>query len=265
MTSLPNLLKKMWDDYCLLNPAAARLYKLLTAEGETVLNDHIALRTFNHPRLGIEQLARVFKKLGYVEKGDYVFVEKKLYAKHYEHPDETQPKIFISELELDKVSPFIRDEMNKLVDQIPDSQLQKDEFVMSGRPWPMSYALFQKLAAESEYASWVAAHGFRPNHFTVNVNQLKKFGNLPDLNAYIEKNGFTLNKSGGVIKGTPAVFLEQSSTMASEIPVAFSEGTHQVPGCYYEFAKRYALPNGKLYQGFVAASADKIFESTNRQ
>ena len=264
MSALPTLLNNMWEDYCQLNPAAARLFQLLTKEGETVLNDHIALRTFNHPRLGIESLARVFKKHGYIEKGDYTFVEKKLYAKHYEHPDETLPKIFISELELEKVSPFVREEMNKLIEQVPDAQIQKDEFVMSGRPWPMSHALFQKLAAESEYASWVAAHGFRPNHFTVNVNALKKYQDLPTLNAFIEKNGFTLNKSGGVIKGTPAVFLEQSSTMASEIPVSFSDGSHKIPGCYYEFAKRYNLPNGKLYHGFVTTSADKIFESTNR-
>ncbi len=32
---------------------------------------------------------------------------------------------------------------------------------------------------------------------------------------------------------------------------------------FYEFAKRYPTANGKLYQGFVAASADKFFESTN--
>ncbi len=31
-----------------------------------------------------------------------------------------------------------------------------------------------------------------------------------------------------------------------------------------EFAHRYPLPNGNLFQGFVAKSADKIFESTNR-
>ncbi len=52
--------------------------------------------------------------------------------------------------------------------------------------------------------------------------------------------------------------------MASEIPVKFDDGLHNIPGCYYEFAKRYPLANGKLYQGFVAKSADKIFESTNR-
>ena len=263
--SLENLLADMWTDYCQMNPGARRVFDLLTARGETLLNDHIALRTLKHPRLGIESMARVFKKFGYQEKSDYVFVQKKLYAKHYEHPNLDLPKIFISELELEKVSPFVRDAMTKLVDHIPESFLSDDHVTMRGRPWPMSYALFQKLADESEYASWVAAHGFRPNHFTVNVNALKGFSELETLNAFLEVNGFVLNKSGGLIKGTPQEFLEQSSTMASEVPVEFTDGNHLVPGCYYEFAKRYPLANGKLYQGFVAASADKIFESTNRQ
>ncbi len=263
---LQSLLEKMWLDYCQMNRAAHRVYELFLARGETVLNDHIALRTLNHPRLGIKSLARVFEKSGYVMSSqDYTFTEKKLYARHFEHPDTSMPKIFISELQLEKVSHFVREEMTKLAELVSDSVLHDETFPMSGRPWPMSHVLFQKLAAESEYASWFAAHGFRPNHFTVNVNALKTFKSLSDLNSFVEANGFTLNKSGGIIKGTPAEYLEQSSTMASEIPVTFSDGTFPIPGCYYEFAKRYAMPNGKLYQGFVAASADKIFESTNRQ
>lgn len=264
MMSLETLLNKMWIDYCELNPAAKRIHDIFEAEGETVINDHIALRTFNHPRLGLESLAKQFKKYGYAEKGDYVFVEKKLYAKHYEHPNEDMPKIFISELELEKVSPFIRDTVNKLVDQVSDADLAREDVAMMGRPWKMTYALYSELAKESEYASWVAAYGFRPNHFTVNINKLKKFNDILKLNEFIKAKGYVLNKSGGEVKGTVADYLEQSSTMASEIPVKFDDGTHNIPGCYYEFAKRYPLANGKLYQGFVAKSADKIFESTNR-
>jgi hypothetical protein len=263
--ALTDLLQAMWVDYCDLNPAARRIYDLFEEEGETVLNDHIALRTFNHPRLGIESLARTFKKYGYQEKGDYVFVEKKLYAKHYEHIDHNLPKIFISELELEKVSPFVRETMNSLIEKIPQSAIESDRFSMCGRPWNMSFELYSKLAEESEYASWVAAIGFRPNHFTVNVNALKKFTDLKNLNRFIESKGFALNKAGGEIKGSPEVFLEQSSTLAKEVPIRFDDGIHHIPGCYYEFAKRYRLPSGEFYQGFVATSADKIFESTDRQ
>lgn len=261
---IQKLLEKMWIDYCAMNPAAKKIYDMFRAEGEDVQNDHIALRTVNHPRLGIKSLSQHFEKYGYVYSGEYHFVEKKLYAQHFQHADESLPKIFISELLLEKMSPFVRDTMNELASKVPDSLIQSETFSFCGRPWDVSFKTYNTLATESEYASWVAAYGFRPNHFTVNVNNLKHFKDLPKLNAFIEKAGYTLNKSGGVIKGTPSDYLEQSSTMAEEIPVAFSDGTHKIPGCYYEFAKRYALDNGKLYQGFVAKSADKIFESTNK-
>ncbi|MGL4896671.1 MAG: DUF1338 domain-containing protein, partial [Shewanella sp.] len=61
----------------------------------------------------------------------------------------------------------------------------------------------------------------------------------------------------------PEVLLEQSSTMADTIAVEFSDGVLEIPSCFYEFALRYPKANGELYTGFVAASADKIFESTN--
>lgn len=259
-----DLLDLMWKDYCDFNPAARRIFDLLTAQGEHVLNDHIALRTFNHPRLGIKSLSKTFEKYGYKNSGEYFFKEKKLYAQHFEHADLNLPKIFISELELEKVSPFIQKTVSALVEKIPQSMIDSDNFSFSGRPWDLSYETFQKLADESEYAGWVAAYGFRPNHFTVNVNALKKFSDLPTLNQFIVANGYELNSSGGIIKGTPEQLLEQSSTMAEKSQVPFSDGKFSIPACYYEFAKRYPMNNGKLYQGFIAASADKIFESTNR-
>ena len=263
--TIHQLLEKMWKDYCDLNPAALKIYNLFTAEGEKVLNDHIALRTFQHPRLGLKKMAQTFINMGYRECDEYFFKEKKLYARHYEHDDEKLPKIFISELELGKISPELQKQVNHLIEQVPDSVIQSESFTYSGRPWKMSHRQYLEMAKESEYASWVAAHGFRPNHFTVNVNALQKLTTLQSVNAFLEKHQVVLNKSGGTIKGTPAEFLEQSSTMASEIEVRFEDGLHKVPGCYYEFAKRYKLPNGKYYQGFIAASADKIFESTDRQ
>jgi hypothetical protein len=135
---------------------------------------------------------------------------------------------------------------------------------MIGRPWSLTADEYLKLADESEYASWVAAFGFRPNHFTVLVNALKTFKGLPEVNAFVRSLGFTLNSSGGEIKGSPRDKLEQSSTLAQPTQVQFSDRVHSVPACYYEFALRHPVANGQLYQGFVAASADKIFESTNR-
>jgi hypothetical protein len=80
---------------------------------------------------------------------------------------------------------------------------------------------------------------------------------------FLVGHGFVLNTAGGAIKGTPAERLEQSSTRADEIAVELDGAPARLPSCYYEFAKRYPLPDGSLFQGFVPASADKIFESTN--
>ena len=64
-------------------------------------------------------------------------------------------------------------------------------------------------------------------------------------------------------KAILTVRLEQSSTMADMAEVEFTNSKVKIPSCFYEFAKRYPLESGELYTGFVAASADKIFESTN--
>ena len=74
---------------------------------------------------------------------------------------------------------------------------------------------------------------------------------------------YRLNMSGGEIKGSEEVLLKQSSTMADTAIATFSDGELEIPSCFYEFAERFNMANGNEYTGFVAASADKIFESTN--
>jgi hypothetical protein len=265
MSDLQNLLGALWTDYTQLNPSFKKIYNGLTEMGEKIQNDHIAFRTIKHSRLGIDHFAKPFEKLGYKKIRPYHFKEKKLDAWHYEHADETQPKIFISELLLDRFSPFCQSTLNRLIESLPENLLKRPDFSTVGKPWQLTSEEYLKLAAESEYASWVAAFGFRPNHFTVFVNPLKNFDGLPSVNTYVKSLGFKLNSSGGEIKGSPAEYLEQSSTMADSVDVAFSDRNYPVPACYYEFALRHRLPDGKLYQGFVANSADKIFESTNRR
>jgi hypothetical protein len=259
-----NYMTHMWHDYIKMTPQALKIHNLFTQAGENVSNDHIALRTFNHPKLGIQSLAQHFIKYGYKEAGEYFFTEKKLYAQHFEHSDKKLPKIFISELELEKVSAYVRETISTCIDRISEDVMQSENFVFSGKHWIASYSTYQKLAAESEYASWVYAYGFRPNHFTVSINGLRHFQDITRLNEFIKQNGFKLNASGGEIKGSAAELLEQSSTMAADVQIQFADGVYSIPGCYYEFAKRYEMSNNELYQGFIAKSADKIFESTNK-
>lgn len=263
MSNIVSLLDDMWRDYRKMNPQAGAIHDLFEKRGDEVVNDHIALRTFNSKKVGIDHLAKSFLSAGYHEKGDYHFEEKKLYAKHFEHNDKDLPKIFISELLVEEFSKEAQEIIHSLVDQISNEDLESFHFSNIGRPWKVTTDQYTTLSHETEYAAWVAAHGFKANHFTVFVNQLKSFKNLKELNNCLKENGFALNTSGGEIKGSPEVYLEQSSTMAGKIKVSFEDGPLEIPACYYEFAKRYPLESGTLYQGFVAKSADKIFESTN--
>lgn len=257
------LFESLWQDYIQrLCPSAAKVHQLLQ-EDESLINDHIALRTFNVEPLGIETLAKPFLAIGYKACGDYVFESKKLVAKHYEHPDPKQPKVFISELKVEECSPELQAIVAKLAAQVDADKLADSAFLHGGRLWDLSFADYQVLAKESEYASWLAAHGYGANHFTVSVNQLNQHDEVKQVNDHLRQAGFVINESGGEVKGSPEVLLEQSSTMADKVPVNFTEGSEIIPGGFYEFAKRYPMENGELYPGFVAASADKIFESTN--
>lgn len=257
------LFESLWKDYIQrLCPSADKVHQLLREDAE-LINDHIALRTFNVAPLGIETLAKPFLALGYKECGDYLFESKKLVAKHYEHDDPNQPKVFISELKVEECSEALQAIVAKLVDQVDDQQLKTQDFLYSGRQWELSFEDYQTLAKESEYASWLAAHGYGANHFTVSVNQLNDFSEVQEVNDHLSSVGFVINGSGGEVKGSPEVLLEQSSTMADRVLVQFTESEQVVPGGFYEFAKRYPMNDGQLYTGFVAASADKIFESTN--
>ncbi|KAF2341863.1 DUF1338 domain-containing protein [Flavobacterium tistrianum] len=259
------LLTKLWEQYVEITPSALKIHELLENKGEEIKNDHIAIRTFNDKRVNIQVLEKPFLNVGYEAKGEYHFETKKLYAKHYEHAtDKDAPRIFISELELEKCSADLQTTVENLLDSCDQNAFNNPELILSGSVWNgNSQAVYKSLLEESEYAAWMYVYGFRANHFTINTNALKGFKTLEELNNFLESSGWELNASGGKIKGTPEQLLEQSSTLADLYDIDFEEGTLKVPSCYYEFALRYPMSNGELYQGFVASSADKIFESTD--
>jgi len=259
------LLNDLWLQYCHDTPKVKQIHDwFLEKEGE-VINDHIALRTFNDPRVNIDILSKPFLEAGFVEGGEYTFPVKKLFAKHFEHKDASYPRIFISELHTEKFSQGLQTQATKIVDAIPESLLNDvPTLLTSGVSWaPIQHEIYQQLLSESEYAAWLYAFGFRANHFTVSVNHLKSLPTIQAVNDFLTQKGIALNTSGGAVKGTPDDLLEQSSTKAFPVDVNFEEGRFEIPLAYYEFALRYPKPDGELYGGFVAASADKIFESTD--
>lgn len=256
------LLAALWRDYVASTPQAQRIHDLLAARGDTIVNDHVALRTYDRAG-GIAALAAPFEALGWQARDRYRFADKHLVACYWQHADPTLPKVFISELVCRELSSEAQPLIDRLVEQLPSGFTARADLPYAGRPWSITHSDYRRLLAESEYAAWMAAMGFRVNHFTVDVGALTSFKDLAELVGFLAANGFALNDSGGLIKGNRGEYLEQASTRADAIEVAFADGTARIPSCYYEFAKRYRLPSGELFHGFVPGSADKIFESTD--
>lgn len=263
--TLREVLDLLWTDYVAITPDARRIHDLLAARGETIVNDHVAFRTFNLEPIGLESLAAPFRARGYLESGTYDFPEKRLRAKSFVHPGQGVPYLFISELLVERFPDPFQEIVRSLVAQVPTARIGTLDLLTARPSWKApTQADYLHLQTESHYAAWLSAFGLRINHCTVSVNGLHTFPSIQELNRFLLDQGFTLNEAGGLVKGTPETLLEQSSTMANRIPWDFSDGRLVVPSCYYEFARRYPDPwTGGLYAGFFAPSANRIFESTD--
>lgn len=259
------IFKDLWIRYTEQNPSTKAIHELFCKEGEEVINDHVAFRTFDDPRMNIQVVAKKFIKAGYEYKDEYIFEDKHLKAIHLEHPNEKNaPRVFISELILSDFSKDFQKIIRKKINSIGNAYYSDPDLIFKGRVWGKpSYADYQSLRNESEYAAWLYVHGFRVNHFTVSINALKKFDSIEKVNQFIKDSGFTMNTSGGEIKGNPDLLLQQSSTLSEMVKIEFEEGIYEVPACFYEFAIRYPDENGQIFSGFIAANANKIFDSTN--
>jgi len=254
------------------------------ASANEIENDHIAFRTMGVPRLGIRSLEKIFLHYGYKRKDHYFFPAKKINAYWYAPPSPEYPRIFISELIVEELSPeaqnIIRSHTNEVtadpVDAIDlNDATAVDNFLHSGLWRLPALEDFLTLSKESEYAAWVIYNRYYLNHFTVSVHNLKAgYNTVADFNNFLERNGFTLNDSGGKIKTSPDGNLLQSSTVAEMIDAEFANAVkHRISGSYVEFAERKVLEQyaglsaGEIKrehrrEGFEAGNADKIFEST---
>jgi len=265
MMTLDSFFARLWDDYTAMTPQAQRIHDAFIDAGETIVNDHVAFRTFDRGPITLADLEPHLLALGYTRLEPYDFPAKKLRAYGYLPPDANQPRVFLSELKCDELSATAQRIIDGLVAQIDPARVASPEVLWAGRLWDApSFEDYQTLMAESEYAAWLSIIGLRANHFTISINHFRTFDSVEKVLAKVESLGLGINESGGRVKGSPEVLLEQGSTLADRAAFTFAGGqVEEIPTCYYEFARRYRDADGKLYQGFVAASADKIFESTD--
>lgn len=261
-------IQKLWDNYYKITPTIEQVKQSLNLKDYTSFCDHIAFRTIINNRngittngsskYGIEKVSSSFLEQGYTLKQRYYFKEKNLRAIHLEKKN--CPKIFISELLLNKCSSFLK---STLINAFRHYNTQ-DSIHTSGRKWTVNFKTYEILKTESEYAAWLYIHGHRVNHFTINVNELKNYS-IENVCTQLRSSGIKLNTLGGTIKGSTKLGLKQASTIADEINIKFEDMNNliKIPSCYIEFAERFIIEN-KTFNGFITKSANKIFESTNR-
>ena len=257
--------ESLWSSYVAVTPQAAKIQALFSDQGETVLNDHVAFRTFANSPISLAKLEPMLQQMGYQAYGAFRFESKHLVARCYKHPEANLPKIFLSELLTHELSESAQAVVAKLVAQIPQDAVQSPAIFWQGRLWGApSISDYQTLTAESEYAAWLSTMGLQANHFTVSINLLKKYPTIDAVNQLLLDQGYILNTVGGLVKGSAQVYLEQSSTMADKVDFTFADGeTQAIPSCFYEFARRHEQADGSLFDSFIEGNADKIFDSTN--
>lgn len=262
--------ENLWQDYISMTPQAEVIRKTFADTDGEVINDHVAFRTFAHTPLQLDNLETLVLQMGYSLQDEYQFKAKKLRARSYIHPDASVPKIFISELLTEQLSEKSQEILAKYSADI--TEIPSDQSVFwSGRHWSApSFEDYKALMQETEYGAWLLAIGIRVNHFTVSINhltsvaELKNTAQIQRVLERVKEAGYSVNTVGGEVKGAPTTLLEQGSTMADRQQIEFADGEkHEIPTCFYEFALRYPNTEGVVYQGFVEANADKIFESTN--
>ena len=263
---------------------SAMIRENIIRDPSEIENDHIAFRTLGVRHLGIASLEKIFLHYGYRKMDYYFFPEKKLNAHWYAPQDPQHPRIFISELIVDELSGKAQQVLKSYTAEVTADPVEEldlddaaavDKFLHSGLWRLPTWENYQLLSADSEYAAWTIYNRYYLNHFTISVHNLKEgYNTIALFNAFLEKNGFVLNNSSGKIKISPDGGLLQSSTIAHMIEADFANGDrHLIPGSYVEFAERKVLPHYKHLpateilrehrrEGFEAANADKIFEST---
>jgi len=288
-TVLDNVLAGLMNRYKKRVPDVGAIINAMIKEGviqsdAEIENDHIAFRTMGVPFLGIQSLEKIFLHYGYEKRDHYFFPAKKLDAYWYAPPSPEYPRIFISELRINDLSENTQNIIHSYTNEVKADPVTKlnlnddaavDQFLHSGLWRIPTLEDYLELSKESEYAAWVIYNRYYLNHFTISVHNLKEgYNTISDFNAFLERNGFTLNDSGGKIKGSPDGLLLQSSTVAEMIEATFANGIkHRISGSYVEFAERKVLkqfedlPTAAIKrehrrEGFEANNADKIFEST---
>lgn len=262
-------------------------------------NDHMAIRTFSTPGFGIDILGQALESVGYEPRDTYVFETKKLDAQWFAPPPDTMlPRVFLSQLRVHELSSSAQATLRlhlcehrprKLAELLRQHASTRSAYEkepinaehgqmlnMTAYTYGLSLADmldeklyssvisqhdYEKLRAETEYGAWTLLNGNRINHCTIPIRWLA--APLDSMYSFVKfarkELALDMNDNGAVQQSEDGLLL-QSSTVAVTYPFLFrgAQSPTAVPGSFVEFIERRR-------EGFEAANADKIFESTDAE
>jgi hypothetical protein len=291
------LIDKLWSQFIERVPYAQQYANLVLEKGGKVVIDHIAFRTFNahsgeQPE-GIRAIKHILNFLGYTPVSKYKFPKKKLNSIHFEHPDESLPKIFVSQLEVNDLPGWAQNIINETVhntfyllndrslellsilEENGSLPMEAVEFLVDDlaqyfrRPWniPIKEEVL-KLNDISQFGAWVLIHGNAINHFAVLVNE-QDVKVWPTIEATVNALAAAGIPMKAYIEGEPGSKLRQTATLAvkEEVDVKGELGFETMVWtyAYFELTERnYIEVDGsrKLFSGFLGEQANHLFDLT---
>lgn len=294
------LTKKLWINYKNTVTSITIIEnKLKNFPHHKLLLDHYAIIDLPSTKTGLNILCQIFSSIGYEVQGrDYLAEKQNNFMWMAERcsigkpVENTLPQVVVADFLLEELPINIRKVIEKLTKNIkatPLSEIQKlsehaylgdgnaakklitiliKYFTERDRPLP-TLREFKQVNEFNELLAWVLVFGRQPNHFAISIHLMKCFSSIREFNFFIkEKLKLPLHETGGAVKGSCEVGIEQSSTKGSIINVQIADGIISIPEQFIEFVWRY--PNIKLksdmkwneyFTGFIALNANKVIES----
>ncbi len=282
METAKTLWEHLWERYRNQVSYARTYEEMITSAGGTFINDHIAFRSLRLKHdgqdFGIGYLAQIAESLGYTPKDEYHFPHQHLYARYYQHPDQTLPKLFISELIVDELPTHIAEAIEKTVKNAKLATFAQTDpgswLKVFGTPWlPPLKSTVELVNTVSQYGAWVLLHGYGVNHFTGSVNHQNTpaFPDIESTAAGLAALGVPMKE---VIEGDWGSGLRQTATKAVNTLVIVRDDQTgelvEIPWtyAYFEIAERGMIEvtpgiQGR-FEGFLGQQAKHLFEMTKK-
>lgn len=247
------LVDRMVHEYRAKTPSYSRVVSMLREMGHTeIQSDHIALRTFRCTDGFQTVRSKLVEDGAYVARDCFQFPEKHIVAQWFSPSDARYPRVFLSELRDERLSPWAQAVLAKY---LPRTPVKYDDYVT--------------LERESNYAAWTLLHGTVVNHETIPVHT---FGTtLDDFVTTMKARGLTFVETPAIVKVSPDGLLCQASSPADLVDFHFADREAKVPGSFVEYIHRAVLPqytdvkrpnDAHRRDGFAEGNAFHIFDST---